>query len=401
MSNKNPLVLENTQGQVVRIIYWNEPRLVVYYNHTLHRIDFTAHTNELRDVDFAYTILAETSRRELEKGDITLKNKAKLRLVSEIDKVTPALQLNQDNPEDVQKINKWTAGAHAALLLLLFTTHLIMQYFTEKDETPPVIVQMQNLPTAKIKTVSPAERVIKSPRFKAKVAQRTHKPKVVSTRSNKSKAKISRTQVSLSNVGALGALGGMNNGKRGSAGLNLNAANSSLGTSMKSLGADGAGGYQRAVHGGGLVASPMGLGGTKGSGGYSTRGSGGGAPGRGNMNMAGGSSGLMLPLEEEALIEGGLDRDQIAAVIQRNIGQVTYCYEKGLQVKPSLAGRVAVYFVINPGGNVSTARVNNSSLKSASVESCIVQKLKGWRFPQPYGRVNVKVTYPFVLRRLG
>jgi hypothetical protein len=117
--------------------------------------------------------------------------------------------------------------------------------------------------------------------------------------------------------------------------------------------------------------------------------------------MVGGSSGYFLPLEEEALVQGGLDKDQIAAVVQRHLGEVIYCYEKGLQTNSSLQGRVGMHWVINGNGNVSIARVQQSSLKSSSVEGCIVNKLRGWKFPKPIGGVNVKVTYPFVLRRVG
>ena len=102
----------------------------------------------------------------------------------------------------------------------------------------------------------------------------------------------------------------------------------------------------------------MGTGGrAKGAGGYETRGKGGGKPGYGKMSLAGSSGAYFQPLAEEALIQGGLDRDQINAVINRHRGQIIYCYEKGLQVKPKLAGRVNVKFVIARNGRVSTAKV--------------------------------------------
>jgi hypothetical protein len=101
------------------------------------------------------------------------------------------------------------------------------------------------------------------------------------------------------------------------------------------------------------------------------------------------------------LIEGGLDKDQIAAVINRHLGEVIYCYEKGLQVQSGLSGRVNINWVINAKGIVNGARIENSSLKSASVEACIVSHLSGWQFPKPVGGVNVKVSYPFVLKRVS
>ena len=119
------------------------------------------------------------------------------------------------------------------------------------------------------------------------------------------------------------------------------------------------------------------------------------------MNMGGTAAAYFEPLDEEALVEGGLDKDQIAAVINRHIGEVIYCYEKGLQVKPGLSGRVGVKFTINGGGVVNSAGVGSTSLNSAQVEGCILNKLRTWKFPKPVGGVNVKVQYPFVLKRVN
>ncbi len=119
------------------------------------------------------------------------------------------------------------------------------------------------------------------------------------------------------------------------------------------------------------------------------------------MHIAGSSGAYFEPLAEDSIVEGGLDRDQINAVIQQNLGEVTYCYEEGLQSHPRLAGRVAVHFVIGSRGWVTAAHVANTSLRSPRVESCIVQKLRGWKFPRPTGNVSVRVTYPFVLKRLS
>jgi hypothetical protein len=80
---------------------------------------------------------------------------------------------------------------------------------------------------------------------------------------------------------------------------------------------------------------------------------------------------------------------------------VIYCYEKGLQVQSGLSGRVGINWVINGGGNVSVASVGSSSLKNAQVEGCIVNHLRTWKFPHPVGGVNVKVSYPFVLKRVS
>ncbi|MGE0762296.1 MAG: AgmX/PglI C-terminal domain-containing protein [Bdellovibrionales bacterium] len=396
--SKSSLVIENSNGQVVRTLAWHESRLVAYMNHDTHRVEIVNSIDELADTDFTYTVLAEGLRKDLENKPMRLSDRGTIRLVSHIDETVDLVELKNDNTDELKTISKWTAIGHGILALLLLIGSFIMGRL-EPEIPEMVTVFHQERPEVK-KTVKMSEKKIVRPTFKAKVSNRTVKPKYQTTRSVKKVSRI-RTQVNVNKVGALGALGGMTNGKKGSAGFNINATNSSLGTSLKDVGAGGAGGFERAIHGKGLIAGAVGTGGHTGSGGYATRGKGGGRPGYGTMSMVGGSNGYFLPLEEEALIEGGLDKDQIAAVIQRHLGEIIYCYEKGLQVQPSLNGRVGVAFVINGGGRVATSRIDQSSLRSSKVESCILGKLRNWKFPQPVGGVNVKVNYPFVLRRAG
>ncbi len=396
---KSALVIENTKGQVVRTIQWNESDVVVYLNHFTGRIDLANNLKDLEDVDFHYTVLGELTRQQLEAEGFSLNGRGHLKLVTEFDKLASLVKLENDSPEEMKVISKWTAISHGILVLLMLIGSFILGKL-QPEEPPIVTVFHQNeILQEKRPTVKMAEKKIERQTFKAKVSNRTVKPKTINV-ARKTPSKV-RSQVSISKVGALGALGGMKNGLKGSAGFNVNATNASLGTSVKEMGKGGAGGFERAAHGPGLISGPVGTGGAKGTGGYATRGSGGGRPGYGNMSMVGGSEGYFLPLEEEALIEGGLDKDQIAAVVQRHLGEVIYCYEKGLQVEKSLAGRVNMNWVIGAGGQVSTARVQQSSLKSSSVEGCILSKLRNWRFPKPIGGVNVKVTYPFLLRRVG
>jgi TonB family protein len=229
-------------------------------------------------------------------------------------------------------------------------------------------------------------------------------PKKFAKKSRASRSKVrrgqARTKINVAKTGALGVLGGMKSGSKNSAGLNLNSVSNSRGSGVSGRG--GRGGHSRALPGKGLIAAGVGAGGkARGSGGYGTSGKGGGRPGYGKMSMRGASGAYFQPLEEEALIQGGLDREQIAAVINRNMGQIIYCYEKGLQTKPSLSGRVNVRWVIGANGRVQGAKIASSSLKSARVESCLVQKLRGWKFPKPHGNVSVSVLYPFNLKRLG
>ncbi len=129
------------------------------------------------------------------------------------------------------------------------------------------------------------------------------------------------------------------------------------------------------------------------------------AGGTGNFKegtaLAGGNVGsgdLVAMVDEETVIEGGLDRDAIAEVIRRNLGQIRYCYERQLSSNPELYGKVLVKFTIGAAGEVAESRVDTSTLKSAMVEGCIMRRMANWKFPEPKGGTQVKVSYPFLFK---
>lgn len=140
-------------------------------------------------------------------------------------------------------------------------------------------------------------------------------------------------------------------------------------------------------------------------GGVGTRGKAGGV---GNFKdgtaLAGGSVGtgnvMALSDDEETSIEGGLDRDAIAEVIKRNLGQIRYCYERQLSSNPELYGKVLVKFTIGADGTITTNKVDNTTLKSDMVEGCIMRRMSSWKFPLPKGGTQVRVSYPFLFKAM-
>ena len=136
-------------------------------------------------------------------------------------------------------------------------------------------------------------------------------------------------------------------------------------------------------------------------GGISTVGVGGG---NGTKGLAGGlgqgktGSGGVGLIEEESEVIGGLDREIIAQYIKTQLGQILYCYERQLSANPDLYGKVAVKFTISGTGQVETQTINDTTLKSAPVEGCILSKVAKWKFPEPRGGTKVLVTYPFLFK---
>ena len=141
-------------------------------------------------------------------------------------------------------------------------------------------------------------------------------------------------------------------------------------------------------------------------GGYETQGlGGGGQAGEGSLSFVGSTGASLIPTSTSTL-QGkgkaeGLSRSQIAQVVRKNMGQIRFCYEQGLQMNSSLSGRVAVNWTIDSRGGVRGARIKNSSLESSSVQDCILRRLRTWKFPLPVNRKEIQVSYPFLLRKVG
>jgi TonB family protein len=97
-------------------------------------------------------------------------------------------------------------------------------------------------------------------------------------------------------------------------------------------------------------------------------------------------------------VVGDVDKDLIRRIIKRHGNDVRACYADGLDKTPSLQGKVVVQFTIAPLGNVSSAKIQSSTLNAPTVEKCITDKVQEWRFPGPQSG-SVTVTYPFTFVR--
>lgn len=124
-----------------------------------------------------------------------------------------------------------------------------------------------------------------------------------------------------------------------------------------------------------------------------------GGTGTGTQLAAGnvGQSGVNL-LEQESEVSGGLDKEIIAALIRKNIGHILYCYERSLSANPNLFGKVSVRFTIGGSGKVESQKIGETTLRDKRVESCMLEKISNWKFPEPKGGVQVVVTYPFLFK---
>ena len=372
----NLLVFQDNEGRVVRSFGWSGGPLTVVRRGDTQRLSLEESTEDLKKANIAFEDLGKISLDNFKKDKSFLIGKlGHLQLIERVEQVDFDLSTPQEN----RTLERLAYGFAAAVGIAFFA----LVAFAPKM-TPNIEEDLKQQVVKIVKTME-AKRVTTT--VNMNMAKDTPVPK-----SNKAQA--------LKRVGALEALGSLSKSSQRS-GLNLGAANVSAGPGLGG-GTQGSGGVQTNIYAKGIVGAPVGVGGNiNGAGGYGTHGKGGGKAGFGNLSLVGSAGTSPIPLGNEATVGGGLDRDQIAAVIQKNIGQVRFCYEQGLQGDSTLNGRVSVDFVIDGQGIVQSAGIGSSTLNSKVVEDCLMLRLKTWRFPLPQGGVAVKVSYPFMLRRAG
>ncbi|WP_373999455.1 TonB family protein [Bdellovibrio bacteriovorus] len=406
MSAAKLLILENTMGQKVRTFAVQATTMNLVYLKESRRIEAFADLQALDDNKIAYTLLKQVDISELSEEGFELQGLGRLRAFPNAAvKNSPTHTLPEENDEEQLKtiLQKTTATHLAAIFLLLLGSWIYTNYFMKTQE-PPLVTIM--LPQEEVVKPQPQARpTVKVSKTKIQKSNKIYRPVAQKLKTKPYKVNTAKAR-DVRRVGALAALGGLKTGHKGAEGLDMqslkNIRAAGTGAGGGGIGNAGRGGARGYMTGNGLIAGSAGEGArAQGAGGYGTRGSGGGRAGYGKISLVGGTSAVSLPLDEEVSVEGGLDQDQIIAVINRNKGQITYCYEKGLQAQPSIGGRVAVSFVIGASGRITTAKVAESSLGSRMVESCMLQRMKTWQFPRPVGQVNVDVLYPFELTRVS
>jgi preprotein translocase subunit YajC len=371
------LVLQNTQGQTVRTFDVEGDEAVLIQRHDTRRVELHASVARLESRRVKFEKLADVRKEAIEKNPIAIAQVGRLEVYKEI------THLVADQKNSPEHSRGWW-GSLAAMLVFM-AGFLIFVLNRPASETAKVEQEMK----------SQLVKIVKQIQVKTQPVVQANVPQVKEAQN----VKATKKTASIKRMGALSVLGSLKSGKQ-QGGVNLGAVQTTAGPGLG--GNAGSGGVQRSLYGKGLVAAPVGAGSNmQGGGGYGTKGKGGGQAGYGNLSLVGSSGSAPIPLGREALVEGGLDRDLISDVINRNMGQVRFCYEQGLQGDPALAGRVAIGFTIGGNGIVRVAGVESTTLNSKLVEECIVMRLRSWKFPLPTGGVDVKVSFPFVLRRAG
>ena len=125
-----------------------------------------------------------------------------------------------------------------------------------------------------------------------------------------------------------------------------------------------------------------------------------GTPGSRSLSMRGREARVpQAIIGSGAEVKGSLSKEAIRRVIHRNLPQVRFCYEQGLNARPDMAGRIAIQFMISPSGVVQHSAVAQSTLGNPRVDQCVAAAVRRWTFPAPDGGGYVSVSYPFLFER--
>lgn len=150
--------------------------------------------------------------------------------------------------------------------------------------------------------------------------------------------------------------------------------------------------------GGGFGEASIGVGavGTRGRGGA---GSGGGSNyGRGVGRLGDREARKPKVVPGKPIVTGALDMETIRRIIRQHQNEYRFCYERELNRKRDLNGKIVMKFTIAGNGSVIAAGVEETTMKSPAVENCIAQRIRRWVFPAPKGGGIVVVKYPFIFK---
>lgn len=88
-------------------------------------------------------------------------------------------------------------------------------------------------------------------------------------------------------------------------------------------------------------------------------------------------------------------KEDIKSVVKAHTAEVQTCYETALAKSSELQGKITVSFNIEPGGEVTSAAIQDSTLDHDGLERCVLSAVAGWQFSPRTGAEPLAVSYPF------
>jgi outer membrane biosynthesis protein TonB len=102
------------------------------------------------------------------------------------------------------------------------------------------------------------------------------------------------------------------------------------------------------------------------------------------------------PAADEAVppAPAGDERRLIGDYIRNHTREIRDCYEKRLQERKTLQGKLVARFDIGPSGRVIGATAEGMGDRELAL--CVVKVVRGWEFEKPQSGGKLRVGYPWV-----
>lgn len=429
------VVLKDKTNRVIRsYLLEDEGQHDLIRNNETNRVELLKSTAAYEEDGVDFTLIDHLKVSGLKSSAYKVNGNLTLAYLESGLAATQDKELEKEDESKVTAAYKWSSVAHLSVLFLILSSgYIVDRFFSDKKDEKkmeivvlPVAPDLQEKlvkPEPSAKTVKMAEKKVAEPVSQNPIQAKNATPpkeklvKIPSRVMIKGKSRgqsVGYAKGNYSEIGTLrtleklGGIGTSTEGTRKGTGYG-HSKYGAFGTGTGfggGLGAGKGGGIKGALGGKGLVGGLSG----EGTQAFGAAGYGEGRFGGGHIGRGGGSVGekvgdIQVPdfrtNYSESEVVGGLTREQVEAVVRRNQGQLAYCYEKALQSNPKLHGRINSRWVIGPQGNVTSARISSSSIRSGEVEGCVTRSISSWKFPRPVGGVHVDVSYPFDFGRLN
>jgi hypothetical protein len=102
-----------------------------------------------------------------------------------------------------------------------------------------------------------------------------------------------------------------------------------------------------------------------------------------------------LDATNEFSTEGGLDKDSVRKMLLHYRKDIRTCYERALQTKPRITGRIVFKWKILGAGPVEWIRLNSSTVESPNLADCVETVVRSIKFPVAPNHQPTIVIYPF------
>ncbi|MFN7143160.1 MAG: AgmX/PglI C-terminal domain-containing protein [Myxococcota bacterium] len=99
---------------------------------------------------------------------------------------------------------------------------------------------------------------------------------------------------------------------------------------------------------------------------------------------------------EAVVVEGGLPRAVVEAVVRRNAAEVRYCFSRALARDPALGERaLTVRFALGPDGISGVTATPAEDFGTPSVPACVLGRFRAWEWPpaETPGTVTVALRF--------